>query len=125
MNRGQRGSRKQSRRLVKNKLRIGDSKLTTSVKLDNRGVGSQYASYNKINKSNVGYQNFLASRLPAAKRLPQVDGSKFKQEIGAKKQRAADIYGSRKKALKVSYRRDKVTGQKIKPKNKRRDRNVI
>ena len=115
MKRGQKSSRTQSRKLVKNKLQIGDPKLTISVKPENRAVGSQYASYNKINKSNVGYQNFLADQLPKAKRLPLVDGSKFKKEVKAKGQRATEVYGSRGRALAASFRRDKTTGKKIKP----------
>ena len=128
MRKAQRRSQGQSRRMVKNKLRIGDSKLSMSVKSDNRAVGSQYADYNKINRSNVGYQNFLADQLPSAlKRIPQVDGGKFKREIGAKKPRAADIYGGRTKALEASYRKDKATGKRIEgseytPKRKRTER---
>ena len=117
MKRGQKSSRKQSRKLVKNKLQIGDSKLTHTVKMDNRGVGSQYADYNKINKSNVGMQNFYAdSNNPGLKRLPQVDGGKFKREVKAKGQRATEVYGSRGRALAASFRRDKTTGEKIKAK---------
>ena len=120
MRKAQRRSQGQSRRLVKNKLRIGDAKLTATVRNDQRAVGSQYADYNKINKSNVGLQNFYADALPKAKRQPLVDGTKFKKEIKAKGQRAAEVYGSRSKALANSYRRDKTTGEKIKPKKTER-----
>ena len=116
MKRGQKSSRKQSRKLVKNKLQIGDAKLTPTVKMDNRAVGSQYADYNKVNRSNVGYQNFVAdSNNPGLKRMPQVDGGKFKREVKAKGQRATEVYGSRGRALAASFRRDKTTGEKIKP----------
>ena len=117
MKRGQKSSRTTSRKLVKNRLQIGDSKLTPTVKMENRAVGSQYADYNKVNKSNVGYQNFVAdSNNAALKRMPQVDGGKFKREVKAKGQRAAQVYGSRGKALAASFQRDKTTGEKIKTK---------
>ena len=128
MKRGQKSSRTQSRKLVKNKLQIGDPKLSMTVKGDQRAVGSQYADYNKINRSNVGYQNFLSDQLSSkVKRIPQVDGGKFKREIAAKKPRAAEIYGGRTKALEASYRKDKATGKRIEgseytPKRKRTER---
>ena len=121
MKRGQKSSRTQSRKLVKNKLMIGDSNLAFATHPNQRSLGSQNASYNKVNRSNVGIQNFYLKQLPdKLKRVPQVDGGKFKREVAAKKQRAADVYGSRSKALAESYRRDKTTGKKIKSKKTER-----
>lgn len=69
----------------------------------------------KINRQSVGAQNMYADKVSSKfKRLQQVDGGSFKREIGAKKQRAAEVYGSRGKALAASFRRDKTTGKKIK-----------
>ena len=105
-----RGQRSSSRKLVKNKLQIGDSRLSMTVQPENRDTVP------KINRQNVGAQNMYADKVSSKfKRLQQVDGGSFKREIGAKKQRAAEVYGSRGKALAASFRRDKTTGKKIKP----------
>ena len=98
-----------SRKLVKNRLQIGDSRLSISTHPGNRDTVP------KITRSNVGMQNFYADNT-STPRLKQVDGGTFKKEIGAKKKRAADVYGSRNKALAASYRKDKTTGEKLKSK---------
>ena len=54
----------------------------------------------------------LLTILPGRKQK-RVDGSNYNKEIGAKKPRASQVYGSRKKALKASYRIDKMTREKI------------
>ena len=103
-----RGQRSSSRKLVKNRLQIGDSRLTIGVNPDNRDTVP------KITEHSVGRMNMYADNT-SAKRLSTVDGGIFKKEVKAKGQSAAEVYGSRGKALAASFRRDKTTGKKIKP----------
>ena len=103
-----RGQKSSSRKLVKNRLQIGDSRLTIGTKPDNRDTAP------KITEHSVGRMNMYADNT-SAKRLSTVDGGTFKKEVKAKGQRAAEVYGSRGKALAASFRRDKTTGKKIKP----------
>ena len=111
--------RTKSRRLVKNKVMIGDARLNAGIKPDARGAAP------RVSAGSVARENHLASQFPdKAKRLGRTDGTKFKREIAAKKNRATQVYGSRKAALKASYRKDKTTGQRIegseyKPKKKK------
>ena len=113
---------KKSRRLVKNKVMIGDSKLRGTVKPEMRGPGDRYSSTNTVNRSNKKWQQLYADNSPGNKQK-RVDGSNYNKEVGAKKPRATSVYGSRKKALKASYRKDKMTckvieGSKYKEKKK-------
>ena len=73
---------------------------------------SRYSSTNTVNRSNQKWQQFVADNSPGRKQK-RVDGSNYNKEIGAKKPRASQVYGSRKKALKASYRIDKMTREKI------------
>ena len=92
--------------MVKNRLMIGDSKLSHTVHPEMKGPGDRYSEVNKINRSNLGPQNVLAYETPTRlTRLQQVDGGNYKKEIRAKSPRAAQVYGSRKRALKASYRK--------------------
>jgi len=102
-------SRTSTRRLVKNKVMPGDSRLNMTVKPENRNFNLRATA------SSAASDNYYLSQIPdkfsKVKSLGTLDGSGFKREIGAKKNRAAQVYGSTKAALKVSYRKDKATGQ--------------
>jgi hypothetical protein len=99
--RASQGSNLKSKRYVKNKLQIGDSRPTMGIKPENRAVGSQYASYNKVNKSNQGISNFYADQ--SNKSVKLADGTKFKKEVRARSPRASQVYGNKSKAMKASY----------------------
>ena len=101
------GSQSGGKRYVKNKLQIGDAKPNFGVKPEMRSVGSQHASYNKINSSNVGINNIYANQSNKAVKL--TDGTKMKKEVRATSPRAAEVYGSKKKAMKKSYERPPKT----------------
>ena len=106
-----------TRRVVKNKVQIGDSKFAGTVKPDARGA------YSTVNAGNQKFQQYYADNTKQ-KRLGRVDRSGYNKEVRAKGPRAAQVYGSRKAALKASYRNDRTTGQRIpgseyKPKKKR------
>ena len=96
-----RAAKKKGKRMVKNRLMIGDSKLSHTVHPEMKGPGDRYSEVNKINRSNLGPQNVLAYETPTRlTRLQQVDGGN-KKEIRAKSPRVAQVYGSRKRALKA------------------------
>ena len=106
--RGSQSQGKKSRRLVKNRVMIGDARLNIGVKPENRG------SVPRATRSSAASDNFLASMTSKkVRKLGRTDGTNFNKQIGAKKQRATQVYGSRKNALKASYRIDKMTREKI------------
>ena len=105
---GSQSQGKKSRRLVKNKVMIGDARLNMGVKLENRDMVP------RATRTTASSDNYLASQVPDKfRKLGRTDGTNFNREIGAKKPRAAQVYGSRKKALKASYRIDKMTRERI------------
>ena len=111
-----------TRRVVKNKVVLGDARLNMGVKPENRGAVP------RVGPSNLKSENYLLQQIPdkyRRKRVGRTDGTKMAQEIGAKKPRAAQVYGGKKKALEASYRLDRTTKERIpgteyKPKAKKR-----
>ena len=51
---------------------------------------------NTVNRSNQKWQQLYADNTSSKQK--RVDGSNYNKEVGAKKPRAAQVYGSRKKA---------------------------
>ena len=96
---GSQSKKNRSRKLVKNRLQIGDSRLSISTHPGNRDTVP------KITRSNVGMQNFYADNTSGS-RMKQVDGGTFKKEIRPKSDRAKAVYGSRKKAMRKAYMSD-------------------
>ena len=110
MKNSSRGSQSRSKsKRVKNRLMVGDSKLSYTTKPDNRDTVP------KLTRSNVGPENFYADQVSSGKKkLQQVDGGKFKRSIKVKSQRAAQVYGSKKKAMDAYYKQSGETRPKKK-----------
>lgn len=80
---------------------IGDSRPNFMSKLDSRDPSI------KLNKAGADWGNFVIDQMPSsAKSFGLQDGSELKRDIRVREPRALDIYGSRNKALKASYKRD-------------------
>jgi len=101
-------------RYVKNRLMIGDSRPNFMTRPEAR------SSSMKLSKAGADWGNFVMDQMPDnAKRFGMQDGTKLKRDIRAREPRATDIYGSRKKALKVSFKKD-IYGNRIKTEPKSR-----
>ena len=105
-------------RYVKNRLMIGDSRPNFMTKLDARGYGGS------LNKAGATWGNFVMDQTSkGTKSFGLVDGSEFKRDLRIRDPRAAEIYGSKKKARKKSYKKDiygnRVEGSNYKSRSKK------
>ena len=103
--RGSQGSNRsqlKTKKYVKNRYKIGDAAWYGSRSMENRGSGRIETKSQA--KRNTVYSDAI-QRTTKNQPLKGQDGS-FKKEVRAKSQRAADVYGSKRKAMKNSYEKE-------------------
>ena len=108
----QSGSNLKTKRYVKNKLQIGDSRPNIMTKPEGRSTQM------RLTAGTAAAANHLIDQTaPGQKEIKMQDGSKFKKEVRARSPQAVTAYGSKKKAMKNSYEKTVRDPTKLKGTN--------
>ena len=114
-NTSSRGPQMKTKKYVKNKLMIGDSRPNIMSKPDSRSTQM------RLTAGTAAAANHLIDQTAkGTKRIKMQDGGSFKKEVRARSPQAAKVYGNTKKAMKASYEKttNKPVVAKAKPKPK-------
>ena len=113
----QSGSNRKTKRYVKNKLQIGDSRPNIMTKPEGRSTQM------RLTAGTAAAANHLIDQTaPGQKEIKMQDGSKFKKEVRARSPQAITAYGSKKKAMKNSYEKTVRDPTKLKGTNTKKTR---
>ena len=108
----QASSGRKTKRYVKNKLQIGDSRPNIMSKPDSRSTQM------RLTAGTAAAANHLIDQTaPGLKEVKMQDGSRFKKEVRARSPQAISAYGTKRKAMKNSYEKEVRDPTKLKGTN--------